>query len=341
MSYHLIRADARHIPLADESVHCRDAERWPKQSRDDHRIKHTKTKGLAPKQLLGIPWRVAFALQADGWILRRDIIWAKPNPMPESVRDRPTTAHEYIFLLTKSPRYFYDQDATREAFKDDRKNTTTKWVAGWAIGSGDHSAAGHNVPSTRRGLNNQRKNKKVHPDIGQGPRSDHPLGSNKRSVWTIAPAATPEAHFAAFPPKLVEPCILAGTSAKGVCPACGAPWVRKTNQQFIPQEDVSLERGVRCAPDQKMMDPSSRWAGYPRGTTVSKTVGWQPGCECDQEPVPGVVLDPFVGSGTTCRVADRLGRRGIGLELKAEYLEIAKRYCGRPLQRSLLAGEAA
>lgn len=141
----------------------RDAERWPKQSRNDHMATHAKKGlGLASKNLLGIPWRLAFALQADGWYLRQDIIWHKPNPMPESVRDRCTKAHEYLFLLSKSEKYWFDCDAIKEA----------------AVGA----------YATR----------------------------NKRSVWSIAPEPFREAHFATFPTKLVEPCMLAGSCVGGV-----------------------------------------------------------------------------------------------------------------------------
>lgn len=152
--------------------------------------------GLKPKDLVGIPWRVAFALQADGWWLRQDIIWAKPNPMPESVTDRCTKAHEYLFLLTKSSRYFYDAEAIKE-------------VA---------------TPQDRTGIEFGYATPKHALLVGQsgvgGPRStlNGPSGSNrnKRSVWTVATAPYPEAHFATYPPDLIKPCILAGTSIGGI-----------------------------------------------------------------------------------------------------------------------------
>ena len=143
------------------------------------------------KQLVGIPWRVAFALQADGWYLRQDIIWHKPNPMPESVRDRCTKAHEYIFLLSKSPKYFFDVDAIREPCVSDHP-------------------AGNKVRMGSRGR------------IGRegwaldDSRSIPADGRNKRSVWTVTPKPFKGAHFATFPPDLVEPCILAGCPAGGV-----------------------------------------------------------------------------------------------------------------------------
>jgi DNA modification methylase len=151
--------------------------------------------GLKPKDLVGIPWRVAFALQADGWYLRSDIIWAKPNPMPESITDRPTRSHEYIFLLSKSARYYYDHISVKEraSYDGTQKNT------------------GHE--------------NKSYPGAN-GPRDILVSGRNLRSVWTIATQPYPGAHFATFPRKLVEPCIKAGTSERGVCPECGASWRR-------------------------------------------------------------------------------------------------------------------
>ncbi len=148
--------------------------------------------GLKPKDLVGIPWRVAFALQADGWYLRSDIIWSKPNPMPESVTDRPTKAHEYLFLLTKSARYYYDADAVREA------------DSGYASGNGFDGRMGGSRQTAVDGGN------------GTPERFVPGSGRNLRSVWSIATAPYPGAHFATFPPKLVEPCVKAGCPADGV-----------------------------------------------------------------------------------------------------------------------------
>jgi DNA modification methylase len=151
--------------------------------------------GLKPKDLIGIPWRVAFALQEDGWYLRSDIIWAKPNPMPESVRDRPTRAHEYLFLLSKSPRYFYDADAIRE----DAIN------AGAVVSLGPKSLS-----------KGQAAGIKAEPS-GNGKADSVTVADsrNKRSVWTVATQPYAEAHFATFPPKLIEPCVLAGCPEGG------------------------------------------------------------------------------------------------------------------------------
>ena len=157
--------------------------------------------GLKPKDLVGIPWRVAFALQADGWYLRSDIIWSKPNPMPESVTDRPTKAHEYVFLLSKSERYFYDVDAIREPHTSVPDGVTP-------IAYADTSRE----QSEREGRPGFRDS------IGVANRPKdyfgNPAGRNARSVWNIATAPFKGAHFATFPPELAERCILAG-SAKG------------------------------------------------------------------------------------------------------------------------------
>jgi DNA modification methylase len=160
------------------------------------------TLGLAPKQLLGIPWRVAFALQADGWWLRQDIIWSKPNPMPESVRDRCTKAHEYLFLLSKGPRYFYDAEAIAEPFAHPemqieakrRKQTGSLKHGAYMDGSGRNDAASYTG--------------------GVGFASSAET-RNKRSVWEVATQPFSEAHFATYPPALIEPCILAGCPKGG------------------------------------------------------------------------------------------------------------------------------
>ena len=175
--------------------------------------------GLKPKDLMGIPWRVAFALQADGWYLRSDIIWAKPNPMPESIRDRPTKAHEYLFLLAKSERYYYDVDAAAEP----RSSANGPGVAGWAIGEGPHDAIVHNRDKgdakTFRGgqYTNGAKFNNSHAterdSIGNKPATIDKR--NRRTVWTIPTHSFSEAHFATFPPALVEPCISAGCPVGG------------------------------------------------------------------------------------------------------------------------------
>jgi len=167
--------------------------------RGPHRQSKLGAWDLKEKDLIGMPWRVAFALQADGWWLRSDIIWAKPNPMPESVTDRPTKAHEYLFLLTKSERYYYDQDAVRERTGNelslDEYAERTAKGATWQSGMPDGMYAGSHKHDGGR---------------------SHPSGRNIRTVWDIATQPFPEAHFATFPEALVEPCIKAGSKAGDV-----------------------------------------------------------------------------------------------------------------------------
>ena len=219
---------------------------------------------------------------------------SKPNPMPESVTDRPTKSHEYVFLLTKRPRYFYDADAVREA---------QNWVGG---------AGNRNY---RAGSENGREAE------GQSNRPN-PAGRNRRTVWEIPTQPTPEAHFATFPEALVEPCIKAGTSARGACPKCGAPWRRV----------VDLERSD--VPRYNSKSAGRRDCNY--GDSDSTTLrarkivvrggDWQPSCTCGtEETIPCVVLDPFGGSGTVAKVARDLGRSSVLIELNPEYVAIMKK----------------
>lgn len=185
--------------------------------------------GLPPKNLIGIPWRLAFALQADGWVLRQDIIWSKPNPMPESVRDRCTKAHEYIFLFSKQEKYYYDRESIREPIKP---TTTGKSGVRRSGDSRTRSREHWGVP---------------HNPVNVTVEFNTIKGANKRSVWTVATKPYKGAHFATFPTALVEPCVLAGSRA----------------------DDI--------------------------------------------------VLDPFMGSGTTAQVAIEHGRQYLGCELNSEY----------------------
>jgi DNA modification methylase len=218
--------------------------------------------GLKPKDLVGIPWMLAFALRNAGWYLRQDIIWNKPNPMPESVRDRCTKAHEYIFLLSKSRRYYFDAEAIAEEVTGNAHARGTgvnpkaqKWVSGWAAGNESHDTLAFN--STQAD-----KVGKLHSARAPRPKQNESFSAavtglvemrNKRSVWPIATEAFTEAHFATFPTELARNCIVAG-----------------------------------C-------------------------------------PEGGTVLDPFNGAGTTGLVAVRYHRKYLGIELKAEYAEMARR----------------
>lgn len=177
--------------------------------------------GMA-KQLLGMPWRVAFALQADGWYLRSDIVWQKPNAMPESVRDRPTKAHEYLFLLSKSQRYYYDSEAIKEPITDSsimRLSQENLWnQAGSLRANGGTRADRPMKPVYKRSGNLERKygNERGRPGSHMGGSIPwEGVTRNKRSVWTVPTVPFKGAHFATFPPKLIEPCILAGTAIGG------------------------------------------------------------------------------------------------------------------------------
>jgi DNA modification methylase len=244
--------------------------------------------GYKQKDLLGIPWRVAFALQADGWWLRSECIWAKPNPMPESVTDRPTKAHEQVFMLTKSARYFYDAAAVAEAASENKPFASSS-------NGGEKAAA-----LGQRGGN-----------LGVPAHETR----NRRTVWTIASQPFSGAHFATMPPDLAEICIKAGTSERGQCPHCGAPWVRveKKTPMVLARSERTHEKG-RTRSSGTMVEP-------PR----SETVGWKQSCACPaHDPIPQTVLDPFGGAGTTGLVADRLQRNAILCELNPAYAEIAR-----------------
>jgi len=221
-----------------------------KQSCMDYRVPH----GLKPKDIVGIPWRVAFALQADGFFLRQDIIWQKTNPMPESVKDRCTKSHEYIFLLSKSLKYYFNNNAILEPATgyDGRKATMMKGSKKYHDSSQSFHARGHERWRYKNLQADGQTPNTLHLNRLQGQEYLSPV-RNKRSVWTIPTKAFKGAHFATFPEKLIEPMILAG-----------------------------------C-------------------------------------PENGIVLDPFIGAGTTALVARNLGRNFIGIELNKEYIEIAKK----------------
>jgi DNA modification methylase len=194
---------------------------------------------MKPKDLCGIPWRVAFALQGDGWYLRQDIVWHKPNPMPESVTDRCTKAHEYIFLLSKSQRYYFDAEAIQEPAtgnghaRGDGVNPKARWPSGWdSTDSDHHQKAGRYRP---------KQNASFSAAVTQTVET-----RNKRSVWTVATEAFPESHFATFPKALILPCVLAGCPAGGLIldPFTGAATtalVAKENGRNFVGAELKLE----------------------------------------------------------------------------------------------------
>ena len=251
-----------------------------------------------PKCKMLVPHRLAIALCDDGWIVRQDIVWAKPNPMPESVTDRPTTAHEFVFLLAKQPRYYYDAEAVREPHDFPKATRRSAKVSEAEIAAFHGKAPGNRG---RAGL--------------------HHAGRNKRSVWHIPSHPFPDAHFATFPPKLVEPCILAGTPQKA-CPTCGAGWVREvkvTGQNRADEGRIAefVAKGV----------PRTSANLYLVGCKAGEreTIGFAPNCGCPNNDGSGkaLVFDPFAGSGTTGVVARQMGREFFGVELNPEYAAMA------------------
>ena len=263
--------------------------------------------GLKPKDLVGIPWRVAFALQADGWYLRQDIIWAKPNPMPESVTDRCTKSHEYIFLLTKSARYYYDANAIAEPVLE---SSTKRAAAGFVTSPRDDAVAGVSIGANER------------TRFGLREKFAMPSTRNKRSVWTVTTKPFKGAHFATFPPDLIEPCVLAGTSHFGACAECKTPYQRLVEKGDVPKRKTR-DNLLGVYPGRKT---TTRLNTVDMAVIPTTTTGWGKMCNCTTDAVePCVVLDPFSGAGTTGVVAIKHSRCYIDTELNPDYLEISRK----------------
>ena len=303
--------------------------------------------GCKPKDLIGIPWRVALALQADGWYLRQDIIWHKPNPMPESVRDRCTKAHEYVFLLSKGPRYYFDHEAMQEP----------------AVGGATGVAASFKREGSKR--------EQTIPGQGYGThrpeREDVAYNEtrNRRSVWTVATRPYKGAHFATFPPDLIRPCILAGCPPSGK--RCDCDEVIASPMGNGPVEDPTMQtgragmnrprrdgEGVRLITRRQQRHEAAEMKASPHRTDMERecgpafahyirtdrsgarplphdirerylAAGWitqAPPCEHPIEEA-GIVLDPFGGSGTTALVALEEGRKAVLCELNPDYIALA------------------
>jgi DNA modification methylase len=265
--------------------------------------------GLKAKDLIGVPWLVAFALRADGWYLRQEIIWAKTAPMPESVRDRCARAHEQVFMLSKRPTYFYDQEAIKQPSSD---------------------------PGRENGRDGRDEDERARPP-GSRPRTlarrdyrEH--GANRRSVWTLGPEPFADAHFAVMPGRLARDCLLAG-SPERCCGTCGAPWERV--RQRPPSDDdgawlnePGIELDVSGASAAEVIgvlqEHTTDYADYPRKAMIAAGPSWAPTCGHDDPSGSSVVLDPFSGAGTTGVQALRAGRSYVGVELNAQYAELAR-----------------
>ena len=287
--------------------------------------------GFKAKDLMMIPHRTAIALQDDGWWVRNDIVWEKAQCMPESTRDRCTRSHEYVFHLTKRADYYWDAEAIKEPASADsharysRRRSQMEEYSHETFrynGMNRPRAAGVN-PKAQAQRSGIKSNESFSAAV-----KDVVAMRNKRTVWKMAIAGYPEAHFATFTPELPEICILAGTSAYGCCSACGAPYERELepsadyakylgksyhDHEADTAEGMMQNRGTNN--QNKMRDET----GQHCAEYVTK--GWKPGCSCAAAVVPCTVLDIFVGSGTTAMVAEQLNRRWIGLDLGYQDLQ--------------------
>lgn len=304
--------------------------------------------GGKPKDLVGIPWRVAFALQADGWYLRTEIIWEKKNSMPESIDDRPSRCHEYIFLLSKRPKYFYDKEAVKQPSSVNSHARAGRYLEaarkGSVPGVNPKAKAYYKEPGPSSRIHKLRDVK--YANKTPRPRSNESYSAaivglstkrNLRSVWSINASGYKGAHFATFPAKLALLPILAGTSAHGCCAACGAPYKR-----ILKNGKADLAHQVLCGGDQNgnyngqatkefdlngVQNASDVKRRILAGMVEKITVGWEKTChkkcECT-EVIPCTVLDCFSGSGTTLAVAFENGRSSIGIELNPEYAELSR-----------------
>lgn len=276
--------------------------------------------GCKAKELVGVPWRLAFALSDDGWYLRSELIWNKLAPMPESVNDRVTRAHEHVFLfskehqnfflMTKKPKYFYDAVAIQERCSE---NTHSR-----GSGLNPKAVAGDRAVGTKQNAS-----------FAAATNGEVEF-RNARSVWVLPPESYKGAHFAVMPKELARRCIQAGTSEHGACPGCGAPWRRKIKKMRVPTRPGRDSKvGKADAQNVETMGwnrPTAVGNRDPRRhITRTETVGWTATCRCGRtDTVPCLVLDPFAGAGTTLLVARRLGCRGVGIELNPEYAEQAR-----------------
>lgn len=272
--------------------------------------------GIKNKDMMAIPWTLALALRADGWYLRSDIIWAKGNCVPSSVADRPTLNHEYVFLLTKNERYFYDGVAIEEPQNEKERARRLRELSQGKV--------------TRYKLAREVDGGSIHAAHGGAVTDSHARAllavkgtRNKRTVWNVNTTPFKKAHFATFPQKLIEPMVKAGTSMKGTCTECWAPAVR-----VIERGGGAIGKSWNNHADD--IGRGNRTTNHTHDATYyRRTTGWKASCKCgkwveDAVYDTSVVLDPFMGAGTTAVVARKMGMRYLGIELNAEYARMAE-----------------
>ena len=279
-----------------------------------------KAEGWAPKNLMMMPARLAIAMQDDGWILRSQIPWIKKNPMPESVADRPTNATEYFFLFAKNPKYFWDAVAVRTESLGPKKQTGFRNGAAYR----DQSGPQDNSKLSDKQRGHDRRHDGLTDKWDAMPKEEQQAnGANMRNYLFEATVPFKGPHFATFPPKVIEPFILAGTSEKGCCPECGAPWVRVAQVSY---RNDTTKTGRPAVGNDAQSAPGDTKAFAVRTRKHVKTLRWEPSCECDAgEPVPCTILDCFGGAGTTGLVADRHKRDAVLVEISPDYAEIARK----------------
>lgn len=268
--------------------------------------------GVPPKSLLLMPHRVALALQSDGWIVRNDHPWEKGNAMPESVADRCTRNHEYVFMLAKSPRYFFDIEAIAEPVAEASvKRISQSTFAQQTGGAKDY----------RNGTNTNRSARNAQERFAQSA-SEEGVTRHPRSVLHFNPAPFPAAHFATFPESLPEWAIKCGTSPRA-CEHCGAPWKRREKDPTVGKNAMRGSGHFRASPGGPANREGREWLRVAAVTTL----GWEPTCRCADNTGAGrcIVLDPFGGAGTTALAAQRLDRDWLLCELNPSYASLSRR----------------
>lgn len=261
--------------------------------------------GLKNKDMMGIPWRLAFALQADGWWLRMDNIWHKTNSMPESVNDRTTRSHEYIFQLSKSNKYYFDHTSIKEPVSE---STVGRGIVSFGGEKGRNYNPDKEDPNFRNGSEQWGKSFDYTKSCK--------YGVNKRSVWSIPNEPFKGTHYATFPKSLVLPTILAGTSSYGCCSKCGAPYYRVIEKTG----HVNFREEAHVPGNSKTKTDSTGWK-----PTIIATDNWESSCSCESDVIPCTVLDPFMGSGRTAVACQNNFRHWVGIDISIKYCEIIKK----------------